>query len=237
MLKQNTAQQEIEPMRALVVEDEDRIAQFVKRGLEETGFEVDLRGDGEEGLEAALTGTYGLIVLDIMMPKMDGLEMIQKLRTTGSNTPVIMLTAKSALEDIIAGLDAGADDYLPKPFAMEELNARVRSLLRREGKARGAEIEYHDLRVDPVTHRVWRGESEIELTNKEYGMLEYLLRHKEQIVTRDEIAENAWEFGTATFSNIIDVYVNYLRKKIDKGFKTKLIHTVRGQGYAIMART
>jgi DNA-binding response OmpR family regulator len=162
---------------------------------------------------------------------MDGVTLMKELRALNITTPVLMLTAKDTVDDIVAGLDSGSDDYLSKPFALAELQARVRALLLRKERERGADIRYADLRLDPVAHKVWRADQEIELTAKEYTLLEYLVRHAEQVVTRTMIAENVWDYSFDNFTNIIDVYINYLRKKIDRDAEKKLIHTVRGIGY------
>jgi heavy metal response regulator len=218
-------------MRILVVEDEKKVSSFIKRGLEEEKYEVDTAGDGEEGMKMALGKPYDLIVLDWMLPKKDGLTMVKELREKKTMTPVLMLTAKDSLEDIIAGLDSGSDDYLTKPFAFAELLARVRALLRRSEMDKGAELRFGDLRLDPVSHKVWRKDKEIDLTAKEYGLLEYFMRNANQVLTRTMIADHVWDYTFDTFTNIIDVYVNYLRKKIDRDADKKLIHTVRGVGY------
>ena len=218
-------------MRILVVEDEKKVSSFIKRGLEEEKYEVDTAGDGEEGMKMALGKPYDLIVLDWMLPKKDGLTMVKELRERKTMTPVLMLTAKDSLEDIIAGLDSGSDDYLTKPFAFAELLARVRALLRRSEMDKGAELRFGDLRLDPVSHKVWRRDKEIDLTAKEYGLLEYFMRNANQVLTRTMIADHVWDYTFDTFTNIIDVYVNYLRKKIDRDADKKLIHTVRGVGY------
>ncbi len=218
-------------MRILVVEDEKKVSSFIKRGLEEEKYEVDTALDGEEGLKMALENAYDLIVLDWMLPKKDGLTMVKELREKKVTTSVLMLTAKDSLEDIVAGLDSGSDDYLTKPFAFAELLARVRALLRRSEMDKGAELRFADLRLDPVTHKVWRKDKEIDLTAKEYGLLEYFMRNPNQVLTRTMIADHVWDYTFDTFTNIIDVYVNYLRKKIDRDEEKKLIHTVRGVGY------
>lgn len=218
-------------MKILVVEDEKKVSSFIKRGLEEEKYEVDTALDGEEGLKAAIETNYDLIVLDWMLPKKDGLTLVRELREKKASTPVLMLTAKDSLEDIIAGLDSGSDDYLTKPFAFAELLARVRALLRRSEMDKGAELRFADLRLDPVTHKVWRKDKEIDLTAKEYGLLEYFMRNPNQVLTRTMIADHVWDYTFDTFTNIIDVYVNYLRKKIDRDEEKKLIHTVRGVGY------
>jgi len=220
-------------MRILVVEDEKKVASFIKRGLEEESFSVDVANDGEEGLQLGSANPYDLILMDLMLPKMDGLTVIKQLRDKGVVAPVLCLTAKDTVEDIVSGLDSGSDDYLTKPFAFAELLARVRALLRRGSQDRGAEIYFADLRLDPVGHKVWRGNKEIELTAKEYALLEYLMRNPNQILTRTMIAEHVWDYTFDSFTNIIDVYVNYLRKKVDKDYDKKLIHTVRGVGYVL----
>ncbi len=218
-------------MKILVVEDEKKVSSFIKRGLEEEKYEVDTAGDGDEGLKMALGKQYDLIVLDWMLPKKDGLAVVKELREKKTMTPVLMLTAKDSLEDISAGLDSGSDDYLTKPFAFAELLARVRALLRRSEMDKGAELRFADLRLDPVSHKVWRKDKEIDLTAKEYGLLEYFMRNANQVLTRTMIADHVWDYTFDTFTNIIDVYVNYLRKKIDRDADKKLIHTVRGVGY------
>lgn len=220
-------------MKILVVEDEKKVASFIKRGLEEEKFDVDTAFDGEEGLQLAIEGAYNLIILDVVLPKRDGLSVVKELRARKLMTPVLMLTAKDSLEDIVAGLNSGSDDYLSKPFAFAELLARVRALLRRSELERGAEIRFADLRLDPVTHKVWRKDKEIDLTAKEYGLLEFFMRNPNQVLTRTTIAEHVWDYVFDSFTNIIDVYVNYLRKKVDRDSDTKLIHTVRGVGYIL----
>jgi heavy metal response regulator len=222
-------------MRILVVEDEKKVASFIQRGLEGEGFQIDIAGDGEEGVALACKNPYDLILMDVMLPKMDGLTAIRELRTAQIATPVLCLTAKDAVEDIVAGLDSGSDDYLTKPFAFAELLARVRALVRRGTQDRGADITYADLRLDPVAHKVWRASKEIELTAKEYALLEYFIRNPEKTLTRNMIAEHVWDYTFDSFTNIIDVYVNYLRKKIDRDFTVKLVHTVRGVGYMLKA--
>ncbi len=220
-------------MRILVVEDEKKVASFIKRGLEEESFTVDVAYDGEEGRYMAETNQYDLILMDVMLPKKDGLTVVRELREKGIAVPVLCLTAKDTVDDIVSGLDSGSDDYLTKPFAFAELLARVRALLRRGTQDRGAEINFADLRLDPVAHKVWRGNKEIDLTAKEYSLLEYFMRNANQTLTRTMIAEHVWDYTFDSFTNIIDVYVNYLRKKIDKDFDKKLIHTVRGAGYVL----
>jgi DNA-binding response OmpR family regulator len=220
-------------MRILVVEDEKKVASFIKRGLEEESYVVETAGDGEEGLTLALEKRFDLIILDWMLPKRDGMSFLKELRDRNMATPVLMLTAKDTVEDIVVGLETGSDDYLTKPFAFAELLARVKALIRRSEMDRGAELHFADLRIDPVTHKVWRGEKEIDLTAKEYGLLEYFMRNPNQVLTRTMIADHVWDYTFDSFTNIIDVYVNYLRKKIDRDATIKLIHTVRGVGYIL----
>ena len=220
-------------MKILVVEDEKKVANFIKRGLEEENFSVELAVNGEEGIALAENNHYDLILLDIMLPKKDGLTVVKELRDKEIMVPVLCLTAKDSTEDIVAGLDSGSDDYLTKPFAFAELLARVKALVRRGAKDRGAEIFFADLRLDPVTHKVWRSDKEIDLTAKEYGLLEYFMRNPNQVLTRNMIAEHVWDYTFDSFTNIIDVYVNYLRKKVDKDHSKKLIHTIRGVGYVL----
>lgn len=220
-------------MKILVIEDEKKVASFIKRGLEEDQYEVTVAHDGAEGFKQALAGDFSLLIVDVMLPKKDGLTLVRELREAEKTMPVLMLTARGTTEDIVSGLDAGSDDYLTKPFAFAELTARVRALLRRGEQDRGAEIHFADLRLDPVSHKVWRGGKEIDLTAKEYGLLEYLVRNPNTVLSRAMIAEHVWDYAFDSFTNIIDVYVNYLRKKVDKDYPTKLIHTVRGQGYIL----
>jgi len=220
-------------MRILVVEDDKKVANFIRRGLEEEQFTVDVAYDGEEGVTKAEGSSYDLILMDIMMPKKDGLTAIKEIREKNILTPILCLTAKDTVDDIVNGLDTGSDGYLTKPFAFAELIARSRALIRRGAQDRGAELNYADLRLDPVQHKVWRGDNEIDLTTKEYALLEFLMRNPEQVLTRSMIAEQVWDYSFDSFTNIIDVYVNYLRKKIDKDHDKKLIRTVRGVGYVL----
>lgn len=220
-------------MHILVVEDEQKVAGFIQRGLEEEGYKVELAFDGEVGLEKGLTGNFDLILMDIMLPKKDGITVVRELREKDIKTPVLCLTARDSVDDKVAGLDIGADDYLAKPFAFAELVARCRALIRRGTSDRGAEIHFSDLRLDPVTHKVWRSGNEIELTSKEYALMEYFMRNPNKVLTRTMIAENVWDYSFDSFTNIIDVYVNYLRNKIDREYDKKLIHTVRGSGYVL----
>ena len=220
-------------MKILLVEDEKKVAGLIKRGLEDEEYEVTVAHDGDTGLKQALSGEYKLVILDLMLPKKDGLTVIKELREAGNRVPVLMLTARSTTDEIVMGLEAGSDDYLKKPFALTELMARVRALLRRSGYDRGAEVVFADIRLDPVSHRVWRGEVKIDLTEQEYALIEYLMRNHNKVVSRAMIAEHCWDYNFDNFTNIIDVYINYLRKKVDRDFSTKLIHTVRGQGYVL----
>lgn len=220
-------------MKILIIEDEKKVASFIKRGLEDENYQVTLCYDGADGLKRAVNGDFDLVILDCMLPKKDGVSVVRELRDAGNQVPVLMLTAKAETTDVVSGLDAGADDYLVKPFAFAELQARVRALVRRSEQDRGAEIRFADLRLDPVNHKVWRGKNEISLTAKEYNLLAYMVRNAGNVLTRANIADNCWEYPFETFTNIIDVYINYLRKKVDGKYPTKLIHTVRGQGYIL----
>ena len=219
-------------MRVLIVEDEKKVAGFIKKGLEEELYAVDASGDGEEGLAMALDNSYDLIVLDIMLPRIDGLEVLSRLRKKNINTPIILLTAKDSVEDKVTGLNLGADDYLTKPFAFSELLARVRSLLRRGSDVKTI-LKVSNLTLDLVRHKVKRNEEEIDLTGKEYSLLEYFMRNPGKVLTRTMIAEHVWDYNFDTFTNVIDVYVNHLRKKIDKNYPQKLLHTLRGVGYVM----
>jgi DNA-binding response OmpR family regulator len=218
-------------MKILFIEDDKKITKFITRGLENEGFEVETAHDGEEGFQRAFEGMYGLVILDVMLPKKDGISLVTELRAKKHLIPIMILSAKASEEDIIAGLDAGADDYVKKPFALPEFLARIRALQRRSEQQRGAKLHFADMCLDPVAHKVWRSEKEIELTAREYDLLEYMMRNSNKILTRNMIADTVWEGQFDKFTNIIDVYVNYLRKKIDRGAEKKLIHTVRGVGY------
>ena len=222
-------------MRLLVVEDEKKVASFIKQGLEEEGYAVDVALDGEEGLGMALDQVHDLIILDISLPKMDGLQVLKKLRHQKVNTPVLLLTVRATIEDKVLGLDAGADDYLTKPFAFQELVARVRALLRRRAEAEPALLQIGELILDPARRIVSRSGEKIDLTSKEFALLEYFMRNPGRVLTRTMIIEHVWNYDFDTMTNIIDVYVNYLRKKIDSGPGAKLIHTVRGVGYVLKA--
>ncbi len=220
-------------MRALVIEDENKIAQFIKRGLKEESYAVDVANDGEEGHFLVSSNAYDVIILDLMLPKMDGMTLCRKLREEDNHTPIVMLTAKDTVKDKVKGLDAGADDYLAKPFAFEELLARIRVLLRNKDSKIQTHLKVRDLSMDLLTHKVTRAYQEIELTVKEYALLEYLMRNAGNVVTRTMISEHVWDIHFDTFTNVIDVYINYLRNKIDSGFDYKMIQTVRGKGYIL----
>ncbi|HEV8524849.1 MAG TPA: response regulator transcription factor [Terriglobales bacterium] len=219
-------------MRILVVEDEKKVAAFIRRGLEQEHYAVDVAADGESGAHLGESIDYDLVVLDLMLPKLSGTEVLRRLRGKKPTLPVLVLTAKGAVEDRVAGLDLGADDYLVKPFAFAELSARVRVLLRR-GKREATELRMADLRLDTATRRVSRARRKIELSSKEFALLEFLLRNARRPVTRTMIIEHVWDIHFDSVTNVVDVYVNYLRNKIDKGFSPQLIHTVRGVGYIL----
>lgn len=220
-------------MRILLIEDEKRLSHFVKKGLTENGFAVDQAFDGEEGLYLAEHETYDVIVLDVMLPKMSGVEVCRKLRELKKETPILMLTAKSELEDKLEGLDSGADDYLTKPFEFAELKARINALLRRSYHQVSNNLTIDNLEVDPSKHTVFRNKKPIKLTPKEFSILEQLLRQKHEVVTRTQIIEHVWDYNFDSLSNVVDVFIGTLRKKIDGGEKIKLIHTLHGVGYMI----
>ncbi|MGH8069412.1 MAG: response regulator [Candidatus Entotheonellia bacterium] len=222
-------------MRILVVEDEKKVASFIKKGLEEEGYAVDVAADGEEGLAMALARVHDLLILDIRLPKMDGLRVLQALRQDHVTAPVLLLTVRATIEDKVLGLDAGADDYLTKPFAFQELVARVRALLRRRAEAEPTVLQIGDLRLDPARRIVCRGGEKIDLTPREFALLDYFMRNPGRVLTRTMIAEHVWDYSFDTSTNVIDVYVNYLRKKIDTAREPKLLHTVRGVGYVLKA--
>ncbi len=220
-------------MRILVIEDEKHIADFIKQGLKEEGYSVDVAYDGEKGYFLAGTEEYDAIVLDLMIPKIDGLTLCKELRRDKISTPILMLTAKDSVNDKVTGLDSGAEDYLTKPFAFKEFLARMRVLLRKNKSAIPANLQVGDLIMDILTHKVTRGGKEIILTAKEFSLLEYLMRSAGQVVTRTTISEHVWDINFDTTTNVVDVHINALRKKIDWEYKKKLIHTIRGRGYAI----
>ncbi len=224
-------------MKILLVEDDKGITRFVKKGLVENAFSVDVAFDGEDGLFLALHRSYDLIILDILLPKMDGVEILKRMRKMEIQTPVIFLTAKDSEKDIIQGLNSGADDYITKPFSFNELLARIRALLRRERSSGFSQkLQVADLILEFDKHRVLRGNIRIELTPKEYALLELFLRHPGQIITRTMIAENVWDYHFDSGTNIIDVHVSHLRNKVDKNFEPKLLHTVKGVGYVLEDR-
>ena len=220
-------------MRVLIVEDEQRIAAFLERGLKEEGWAVDVVHNGDDALDWAAAAEYDVIVLDVLLPGRDGFTVCRELRVRGAQTPVLMLTARDAVDDRVTGLDSGADDYLVKPFAFKELLARLRALTRRQGDSRSTELRVGDLTLDTLTRTARRGDKRIELTAKEYSLLEYLMRHPGRLLSRTQIAEHVWNFDFYSESNMVDVYIRYLRRKIDEGFEHKLIKTVRGAGYKI----
>ena len=222
-------------MRILVVEDEPKVASFIRRALEEESYAVDAANNGNDGLDMAQGGSYDLVILDLMLPGLPGTEVLKRMRAARLKMPVLILTARSQVDQKVHGLDAGADDYLTKPFAIDELLARVRALLRRgTGEPTGL-LQVDDLVLNPATREVSRAGQRIELTSKEYALLEYLMRNTGRVLTRPMIAEHVWNLDFDTFTNVIDVYVNYLRNKIDRGRDHKLIHTVRGSGYVLKA--
>jgi DNA-binding response OmpR family regulator len=220
-------------MRVLVVEDEAKMAAFIKRGLEEEGAIVEVASDGEDGFFRALAGGYDLIILDITLPRLDGLEVCRRLRGERVATPILLLTARDSIEMKVRGLDLGADDYLTKPFAFAELLARTRALTRRNRAEVNIRLEVADLQLDPLTRRVTRAGRPIQLTSKEFALLECFMRHPDQVLSRTILAEKVWNESFDAFTNVIDVYVNYLRNKIDRDFSPRLIHTVRGAGYVL----
>jgi DNA-binding response OmpR family regulator len=220
-------------MRILVVDDDRRLCSVIKRGLLEETYAVDVAYDGEEGEYMGEVNPYDLIILDIMMPKKDGIEMCKELRSKRINTPVLMLTAKDAVEDRVRGLDAGADDYMVKPFSFNELLARVRALLRREAVTKSPEIKLGDLVLNTLTREVRRGDRTIELTTKEYVILEYFMHHHNVVVTRTMLEEHAWDYDFDSMSNLIDVYIRRLRRKLDDNENESVLQTVRGAGYRL----
>ncbi|OGC50411.1 DNA-binding response regulator [candidate division WWE3 bacterium RIFCSPHIGHO2_01_FULL_40_23] len=222
-------------MRVLIVEDEHKIAQAIKKGLEQETFSVDLAYNGNDAYDLAAAESYDAIILDLMLPGMNGLEVCKKLREEKNHTPILMLTAKSELEDKIAGLNTGADDYLTKPFAFEELLARLRALLRRPQTALKNELICGDLTLNTQTYNVTRNKKTINLSKKEYALLEYLMRNKGRVLTKDQIISHVWDYNSNVLLNTVEQYIGYLRKKIDRNFPSKksLIHTVRGFGYKI----
>ncbi|HLU49379.1 MAG TPA: response regulator transcription factor [Planctomycetota bacterium] len=220
-------------MKVLLVEDEERIASFICRGLEEEGYAVEVCSDGERGLMRAVDGRPDLIILDLMLPKRDGLDVLRSLRSKDTHVPVLILTARDGVEARVAGLDSGADDYLAKPFAFDELLARLRALLRRTPTARPPALSYADIVLDPATRTVTRRGRTIDLSPREFALLEYFLRHPEHVLSRTRIFEHVWQGRYDGLSNVVDVYVNYLRRKLESAGEERVIATVRGHGYAL----
>lgn len=220
-------------MRILLIEDEKKLSQTIKAGLVEAGFAVDQAFDGEEGLYLAETETYDCIILDIMLPKLDGLTVCRNIRKKSITTPLLILTAKERLDDKVAGLDAGADDYLTKPFEFAELRSRIHALLRRSHNHVQGTIRIGDLSLDPSGHTVTQDGNPVPLTAKEFAILEFLARHKDETVTRTQILEHTWDYNFDSMSNVIDVFIAAIRKKIDKPGQPRLIHTIRGVGFKL----
>ncbi|MDF1664863.1 MAG: response regulator transcription factor [Planctomycetota bacterium] len=224
-------------MRLLLVEDYKPLQKSIAMGMREAGFAVDVTGDGEEGFWYANSNDYDVIILDLMLPKMDGLTILRKLRKNEVSTHVLILTAKDQLDDRLEGLNSGSDDYMVKPFAFSELLARVQSLVRRKYKDKTPIVEIGDLKVNTLSQQVWRGEEEIVLTQREYTLLEYLLRRRGEVVSRTDIWDHVYDFHSSATSNVVDVYIGYLRKKIHKAELPTLIHTIRGKGYTLKAQS
>ena len=220
-------------MRILIVEDEPKVASFIRRALEEESYAVDVCSDGIQGRDLASEVDYDLIILDLLLPGLPGIDVLKAVRDAKVTTPVLILTARSKVDQRVKGLDAGADDYLTKPFAIEELIARTRALLRRAGGDTSGILQIDDLILNPISHEVTRGGQRVDLTSKEYALLEYMMRNAGRVLTRPMIAEHVWDLDFDTFTNVIDVYINYLRNKIDRGHARGLIHTVRGSGYTL----
>lgn len=223
-------------MQALVIEDDPGVASFVGRGLRDNGFCTNVVADGQEGLNLALRGGFDVIILDLMLPKRDGFSILKELRGAGSRVPVICLTARDGVDDRVRGLDLGADDYLAKPFSFAELLARMRALLRRGTLLTNNPIQIADLTVDVITRQVHRDGKRIDLSAREFALLEYLARHAEQVVSRSMILDKLWDMNRDPLTNVVDVHINRLRKKVDHGFKEPLIHTIRGMGYVIRGK-
>ena len=220
-------------MRVLLVEDEEKVASFIQNGLREEGYAVDVAYNGQDGLDMAESNDYDLIVLDLMLPGRSGLDVLERLREEHIFTPVLVLTAKDSIQDKVRGLDSGCDDYLTKPFSFDELLARIRALFRRCQDQPTAKLSVDDLVLNPVSRKVTRDGKRIDLTAKEYALLDYLMRNAGRVLSRAQIAEHVWDLDFDTFTNIIDVHINHLRRKVDDGFDKKLIRTVRGMGYSI----
>jgi len=220
-------------MKLLIIEDEKKVAKFIEQGLREEHYDSELAFDGEEGLERAITGEYDGIILDLMMPKRDGISLLRELRARGITTPVLILTAKGTIQDKITGLDSGADDYLAKPFHFEELTARIRSMLRRSSVEKSTQLKVGDLILDSISRKAKRGSNEIELTTREYALLEYLMRNADRVLSRSVITQHVWNYNFAVDSNLVDVYINRLRNKVEVDGGSRLIHSIRGVGYVM----
>ena len=220
-------------MRVLLIEDDVTIARLLKEGLEDESYAVDVANDGSEGYRTAAADDYDVIILDIMLPEMNGYEVCRALRNDGNKTPILMLTARDAERDIVEGLDTGADDYLAKPFSFDVLLARIRALLRRPNEKLEKILQVGDLKLDPSSKKVTRASQEINLTAKEYGVLEYLMRNKGKVLSKEQIISHVWDFDADVLPNNVELFIMFLRRKIDKPFKSKLIHTVSGFGYKL----
>jgi DNA-binding response OmpR family regulator len=223
-------------MRVLIVEDEERLASLIQRALADKGMASDIAPDGQDALSWLSTATYGALILDLMLPDIDGLDLCRTIRQRGIQTPILMLTARDTVADRVTGLDAGADDYLVKPFALAELHARLRALARRPVNTVDVVLQIGNLRLDPASRRVWRDSSEIELRNKEFSILEHLMRHPDQVLTRSMIADQVWGYDFPSVTNVIDVHIGSLRRKLHDPYPGKLIQTVRGAGYRLSSR-
>ncbi len=220
-------------MRVLIVEDDEKLAGVLKKGLEEEQYAVDVSHDGIDGAHWAVENPYDVIILDVMLPQKDGVRICREVREAGIHTPILMLTARDGMEDKIKGLDAGADDYITKPFSFEELLARIRALLRRSQYYRGKSLMVGDLMRDPSSRKVTRAGREISLTGKEYALLEYLMRNARRVLTETQIIEHVWDMNHDSMANTVHVYIHHLRNKIDRGFENKLLHTIRGMGFVL----
>ncbi len=220
-------------MRILLVEDNRRLSDSLRAVLVEEGYAVDTAFDGVEAEETATFTPYDVIILDIMLPKRDGIEVCRSLRAQKVKTPILMLTARDSLDDRVLGLDSGADDYLVKPFEIKELRARLRALMRRETDSKAGDLLVADLRLDPATHDAWRGKTKLDLTAKEFSLLEYLMRNPNRLITREMVLNHLWDYGQTLASNVVDVHIRRLRRKVDDPFEPKLIETIRGAGYRL----
>ncbi len=220
-------------MRILLVEDNRQLSDSLRRVLVEDGYAVDTAFDGIEGEELASFTPYDAMILDIMLPKRDGIQVCRALRSQRVKTPILMLTARDSLDDRVQGLDSGADDYLVKPFEIKELRARLRALMRRDADSKGADLVVADLRLDPASHFAWRGKTKLDLTAKEFALLEYLMRNPNRLITREMVLNHLWDYGQTLASNVVDVHIRRLRRKVDDPFDLKLIETIRGAGYRL----